>query len=423
MTFGPNRENARRLIVVDASYTFEMIKERSLERSVTCRDLEGFFEHVWTVHPFASLLTSSGWTRRHGRAVTHEMTQHHSFVEGKVGLSDRLAWVFPLNFFLGQMRLFFDLVALGRRERVTAVRAGDPLYVGLFGWALSRALRVPLVIRVNGNNDKVRETTGQPILPRLLKSIRLEKLVERFVLSRAAWVFAPNRDNADFAIVNGAMPETTSIVHLGSLLDERHFDAANARADASEDLRALGVRSGEFLLCIGRLEPPKFPDHVALALERVRSEGFDLKAVFIGDGSMREQLTQMSPHTVLAGNRDQAWLARMIPHCAAVLSPSTGRALSEAALAGVPIIAYDTDWQSDLIRTGETGILVGFRDWEAMAKGTADIMFDRNLARKYGDAVRELALEMLDPKNAILEEARIYRTIEHGPGRLNGQGY
>ena len=42
---------------------------------------------------------------------------------------------------------------------------------------------------------------------------------------------------------------------------------------------------------------------------------------------------------VFGGNRDQAWLWRVMPHVAAVISPLTGRALAEAALAGVPLIA------------------------------------------------------------------------------------
>ena len=43
-----------RLLVLDSSYCLEAIRSRGLERSVTCRDLGGFFGHVWTVHPFQS---------------------------------------------------------------------------------------------------------------------------------------------------------------------------------------------------------------------------------------------------------------------------------------------------------------------------------------------------------------------------------
>ncbi|MFZ1738876.1 hypothetical protein, partial [Sphingorhabdus sp.] len=73
------------LLVLDASYTLEMIKERGMEKSVTCRDLDGFFRDVWSVHPFASLLTSESWSPRFGKPVWHDMGPRHTFIEGKVG--------------------------------------------------------------------------------------------------------------------------------------------------------------------------------------------------------------------------------------------------------------------------------------------------------------------------------------------------
>jgi len=48
-----------RLIVIDSSFSYLAIKTRKLEHSITCRDLDGFFDHVWSVHPFASLLYNS----------------------------------------------------------------------------------------------------------------------------------------------------------------------------------------------------------------------------------------------------------------------------------------------------------------------------------------------------------------------------
>ena len=75
----------RRLLVLDSSWTLEAIRERKLEDSITCRDLDGFFEHVWSVHPFASLVTSEQWTSKQGQPEYHELNATNSFVEGKAG--------------------------------------------------------------------------------------------------------------------------------------------------------------------------------------------------------------------------------------------------------------------------------------------------------------------------------------------------
>lgn len=73
--------------------------------------------------------------------------------------------------------------------------------------------------------------------------------------------------------------------------------------------------------------------------------------VFAGDGPMRDKLLELGEslgvgdRPVFAGNQNQASLAQLIPQCAAVLSPLTGRALSEYALSGAAIVAYDLDWR------------------------------------------------------------------------------
>jgi len=65
-------DRPRKLLVLDTAYTLEMIQQRKLQFSVTCRDLDGFFDHVWSVHPFATLLTSDAWGPRYGRpSIAH----------------------------------------------------------------------------------------------------------------------------------------------------------------------------------------------------------------------------------------------------------------------------------------------------------------------------------------------------------------
>jgi hypothetical protein len=152
----------RTMLVIDSSFTYEAITQRGLQESVTCRDLGGFFEHVWTVHPFASLLTSPSWAPRYGTAQSYEVDERHTFIEGKVGLSHRLARLFPVNFLFGQMRLYLQLRRLVREQKVSVIRAGDPLYLALLGLVISRSTGVPLLVRVGSNNDKIYQTTGKP---------------------------------------------------------------------------------------------------------------------------------------------------------------------------------------------------------------------------------------------------------------------
>jgi glycosyltransferase involved in cell wall biosynthesis len=397
---------ARKLLVLDTSYAYEAIVARGLETSVTCRDLDGFFEHVWTVHPFASLVTE-GETTRFGAPDVHALAAAHTFIDGKIGRFAALHPFMRLNFFLEQSRLFVRLATLIRNEKISAIRAGDPLYCGLFGLCLARASGIPLVVRVGSNLDKIHAATGQLAMPRLLPSRELERWVIRLVLTRADLVAAPNQDNLDFALANGARPDRTTLFRYGNLIDKRHLAAPETR-DAGAILAELWPEPQRFILHIGRLEPVKCPDDVLRVIAELRQRGHDLKAVLVGDGRMRAELGQLAvalgveAHVTFCGNRDQEWLARIIPLAAAVVSPLTGRALAEAAFGGAPIVAYDLDWQRELVRTDETGILVPARDWRAMADGVERFLGDPAYARRMGDAARRRAQALLEP--AALDE-------------------
>jgi glycosyltransferase involved in cell wall biosynthesis len=407
----------RRLLVLDTSYSFEAICGRKLEGSVTCRDLDGFFEHVWSVHPFASLVTSEKWANKFGPPEYHELNASHTFLEGKIGRFSLLRGLPPLNFVLSQIGIFIDLVGLIRKYKINVVRVGDPQYLGLFGWALSRLCGVPFGIRVSGNYDKIYELTGQLAARRIFIFRKIEKIVERFILKRADLVVAGNQDNLNFALANGARPDVSTLFRYGNLIDKRHFVEPKDRANGKHILEKFGVEQFKFLLYIGRLDKVKQPDHVIRVLAGVRKLGYDIKVVLLGEGSLRESLVQLARdlevegHVVFCGNQDQDWLARVIPLALAVVSPHTGRALSEAALGGVPIVAYDIDWQSELIETGVTGELVTNLAWEKMVHALERFIQEPCYARSMGAAVRKRALEMMDPEKLDQHEIETFHRL------------
>lgn len=410
-------DSERKLLVLDTAFTFEAIRERGLESTITCRDLRGYFKHVWSVHPFATLLTSDGWGPRYGRPSTYAISPVHSLIEGKVGRFRWLRGLFPLNFLIGQIGLFVILARLIRREQISVIRAGSPLYLGLFAWLLSRTCGVPFVIRVGANHDKIYETTGKPLEPRLMRSRRLEKLVERFTFSRADLVAGANQDNLDFALANGARREATTLFRYGNLIDARHFEEPATRKGAVSSLKPFGLERGKFILFIGRLEEPKHPDDVLRVLAEVRGRGFDIKALLAGEGRLRQQLITLAEDlnvrdfVIFAGNCRQEELADFVPAAAAIVSPHTGRALAEAALGGAPIVAYDIDWQGELIESNVTGELVAHRDWKAMAAAVARFLQDPAYAKRMGNAARERASQMLDPVKLDAHEQQEYEKL------------
>jgi glycosyltransferase involved in cell wall biosynthesis/ubiquinone/menaquinone biosynthesis C-methylase UbiE len=404
----------RRLLVLDTSLTLEAIRERKLERSVTCRDLDGFFEHVWTVHPFATLLTSKKWTNTYGHPDAHSLAPAHTFIEGKIGRFSMLRWFSVLNFILSQIDIFLYLVRLIRKKKINVIRIGDPHYLGLFGWLLSKLCGIPFLVRVPGNYDKNYQQTRRSAMPRVFKTRRIEKIFEKFVLARADFVVAPNQDNLDFALANGARRENSTLFRYGNLIANQHFIEPKSRQEGQSLLSKIGVERGRFLLNIARLESLKHPDDLLHMLAEMRQRGHDFKLVLVGDGRLREDLMNLvdelgvDGHVIFCGNQNQEWLARVIPLAAVVVSPFMGRALTEAALGAAPIVAYDYDWQSELIQTGVTGELVPLRDWEKMTTAVERYLKDPTYARSMGSAVRNRVLEMMEPSKLDEHERKTY---------------
>jgi glycosyltransferase involved in cell wall biosynthesis len=414
----------RTLLVLDTSYAFEAIRARQLEESVTCRDLNGFFEHVWTVHPFGSLV-SDGATTKFGEPEVHRLGEAHTFIDGKIGRFQALGAMPLLNFAASQSDIILRLTSLIRREKISAIRAGCPLYNGLLGLLLARMCGIPLVVRPNANYDKLHAATGKPIMPRLFPSYRIEKEVARFVFSRADLVAAGNQDNLEYALRNGARPEFSTIFRVGNLIDKRHVAPPETRDRSPTVLQEFWSEPYRFILCIGRLERVKHPEDVIRVLAELRKRGHDLKTLMVGDGTEREALAELAKelgvaeHVAFCGNRDQDWLSRVIPLAAAVVSPLSGRALAEAAFGAAPIVAYDLDWQRELIQTNETGVLVPARLWMGMADGVERFQKDPAYARTMGAAARQKAFEVLDPATLDQHErdqyTKLFRRFERSP--------
>ena len=392
----------RHMLVCDTAYTYDFLIERSLTELVTCKDVDGYFDHVWTMHAVASLfcLPSSGL--RYGRPVVRKLNEHHTHIEGKIGRFDKLAWFPLLNFVLAQLELIWFLMKLIKKNRILIIRTEDVWFNGILGLILSAIKKLPLVTCVWGNPDAIREHTKEPVNSRL-KWCWVEKLFERIVLKRSNITLAQNYDNRGFILSQGVDRDKTAVIRIGNAIDSVHFVEPDKRESGIADLEALGVAGEKVLMCITRLEKLKRPDHLIQAVALLKGRGCDVKGLFVGDGSMRESLVALSKELgvtdqiVFCGNQDQIWLSRVIPLISVVVAPLKGRALAEAALGGAPIVAYDIDWHSEAVETGVTGELVPNANYSLMANAIEKIIKDEGYGQMIGANVRKRMLEIMDP--------------------------
>ncbi len=405
---------SKKMLVLDMSYTLDMVRTRQLYEAITTRDLNGYFSHVWSVHPCATIIPPEKEDDTYGGITITALTPEHTVVEGKVGRYRMLGALPIFNFLLAQWDIFRYLDRLIDREDITVVRAGDPYYLGPLGLVLSRIHRIPCVFRIALNYDTFFETTGHLAFPRLFRKRWIEKIIEHWTLKRADLVAGGNQDGLNFALRNGAREESSTVFRVGNLIHRAHFRAPNQRPTAGALLHELGLSGKMFSITISRFEPLKHVDDVIRCLSEVRKRGFDLAALLIGDGSMKEVLVDLAAslgvteHVFFAGNRPQEWIASVLPRASVVISPFMGRALTEASLSGAPVAAYDIEWQAEIIRNGETGELIEYRNWKAMADAVERFLSDTQHARRVGENARNFTLQMMDPARLNRHERNEY---------------
>jgi len=408
----------RKLLYIDSSFTLAQIRARGLDHVLAIRHLDGYFSRVWSVHPVDLDPVTETGTGTYGPPLTEKVAEGQIFIRGRPGRFRVLARLRPVNMLVALFSLVITLVRTVRKEQIDVIRVGDPLLCGLIGLLTARLTGVPLIVRINGDHDMVRRDTGEPIMPRLFRQKWIEERVEQIVLGRASLIMAPSQKYIDFGIGKGADPDRCHLVRYGNLIDPRHLTPPENRAvpDISEISAALSRRP--WLLYIGRMITLKHAQDCFDVLEILARRGSDAGLICIGDGDLLEPLQARAEQVGLVdrvlflGNRDQDFLSRVIPHVQVVLSPLTGRALTEAAFGAAPIVAYDIDWQGELIRDGETGILVPPRDTQAMADGAQSLLEDRNYAHTLGQVARQRAFKMLDPEKETNREIEVHRLLE-----------
>ena len=405
----------KRLITFDMSFSYKMIIERNLTAALFSRNLDNYFSKVISVHPLAGLFNES--SEVYGYPEIHEVSDDHIFIEGKLGFTKWLKWVFPINFILGQIVLIYKLIVISRKERISVIKIGDPYYLGIIGLILKFFLKIPLVIRVCFRYDEIYKKTGRAVMPRLFRYRWIEKIIERRVLKRCDLVAGANEDNMNYGIENGALKERCTVFRYGNLLDPQHWKHPEDRDDAHEELNKLNLYNKKFISTIARLEPMKYVEHVIYTIEELRKRKVDVYGLIIGDGSLRSEFENLvyskglTEFIKFPGNCTQDWIAKVLPNASLILSPHMGRALTEAALSHVPIVGYDYDWQREVLINNETGFLVEHQDWRAMADQSQILLNDEDLSKKLGVNAREHIINIMSPDTLNAHEKKYYEML------------
>lgn len=406
--------SSRVLLVIQTMHSYASVVDCGHQDIVRQSGLEGFFEHVYTLYPTLGADPEQPITKFDGPRQVVEMDPSNTFVEyklGRYGLKH-----FPtLDFVLSQAVMLNEVIELAESKGVSAIRANCPFFTGLYAMALSRILTVPYSLRIGCNFDLLNKN-GRMSYRKIFRRYSVAKRVANIVFRNADSVCAVNENNLEYCLDNGARPENSVVVRYGNVVDKIHFGPIHGRPGV---LGELGVDTNRpIAVCVGTLTKIKHPEDVVEAT-RVACERIpNLLTIFVGsNGSMRGELEEMahakgiSSNVMFLGKRNQEFLASIYREADVYLSPLTGRCLVEAALAGLPLIAYDFEWHGEFVKHDKTGWLIPYRNSQAMGEALAMLIEDHSLNSRLGGGSRALALEMMDKQKILKQEQDAYLRV------------
>jgi glycosyltransferase involved in cell wall biosynthesis len=213
-------------------------------------------------------------------------------------------------------------------------------------------------------------------------------------------------------------PEQYTTIYSG--MDIGTFVAA---AEGTAELRKrLGIQPDEFVIGkIARLFELKGHEFLLAAASDIVKADPRVKFLLVGDGVLRRQLEHevirlgLEKHFLFIGlvppNEVPRYVGCMDALVHLSLREGLARALPQAMAAGKPVISFDIDGATEVVRDGETGFLLAPKDIEGLKRAIIRLLQDRALAATMGARGRDLVKQKFSQETMVRHIYELYRRL------------
>lgn len=260
--------------------------------------------------------------------------------------------------------------------------------------AVGRARGIPNVTRLFGTE---------------LASMRGDRL--RFALryrdvaayrTRASYIVACNDGSGSDEVARQLGVDMARFRHWYNGVDKERY----MTADGGGVRERYGIPLEDLIvLSVSRLHPEKRVDRLLRAAPEILAERPSTTFLIVGGGGEEPALRALArelsiaDHVVFTGalTRDELPGVYAAADVFVTLSDRTNvlNPLHEAMIAGLPVVALDTGGTSEIVRDGETGVLVGVGALDGLPGVLVELLSDEDLRRTLGRAAQRGADERL----------------------------
>lgn len=211
----------------------------------------------------------------------------------------------------------------------------------------------------------------------------------------------------------GLRPERVDMIY--NPVDLRTLEASNESAAAIRQRLGLDPESFTWLI-VGRLDPAKGHDILLRAFHDVVGRGGDAQLVIVGKGPSEERLRGLAAEL---GLDRRVRFTGAVPSIAPYFASADGFvfpslleglpvALLEAMCAGVPAIASDIPPHEEVVRDGETGLLVRSGSATQLADAMERLARSPALRRDLAKAASDWAIPTFSADRIALQWQALY---------------
>ncbi|MGE5406001.1 MAG: glycosyltransferase family 4 protein [Candidatus Saccharibacteria bacterium] len=301
------------------------------------------------------------------------------------------------------LRLFRILVT----EEISIVRGWDAYLSGFSALIINVLFGIPYCVSVHADFDKLHELDPINGAPKILSSRKIAKYLERQVLKNADMVMPIRQYLADKVITNGARPDSIRVIPHGiDMTPFKHVPKLDFYSHFNID------KGRKIVSFVGRLS---HDNYIYDVIEVARRLTDDVLMIIAGGGteeakvkSIIEEDEALARKVMLLGfqNRETCFELRKISTVSLCLMG--GLSLIEACAAGSPVIAYDVEWHSELVKDGETGFLIQEHDTSKVSELLEYLLQNPHEAKNMGNNARELVFKTHDISNTALIKRNHY---------------